>query len=341
MKSRFNQILLISLILLFGCIGPKEDSYDFSKPIESTEYFDFYSSPWINLHHFLYNYATWQRDSVEQDSIYYNLLSKLEANELTKFHLAVSYYQEKLIGDDLRTGDKNHPLKLWLIDQQTLQLPTNPELPEFDQVMMDFLPVYQKYVWNYHNERNLWVLKDNIELINRIEKAAVQKLETLTKSKWQERKIRVDISYHSKYERPYTNTRPTVMMVMDSKRNYKPAGNWIELLLHEASHHLIFSDEGFIGETIIEAGKRIDKKLPRSLSHAYLFYFSGIVAKELLEEQGIEEYELYMVRNRVFEWSYPILEKNLRQYLKTQSGLDKASEQVILDAHEFFDQQNN
>ena len=103
----------------------------------------------------------------------------------------------------------------------------------------------------------------------------MERLVKLTRHEWEKEKIRVDISFHSKLERPYTTTHEAVHVVMDSGNNANPPGNWLELLFHESSHHLIFPSKCYVSEVIAVSETETGLKAPRSLWHAYLFILPG------------------------------------------------------------------
>ena len=109
----------------------------------------------------------------------------------------------------------------------------------------------------------------------------------------------------------------------------QPYGNWLELLYHETSHHLIGSRTGFVGGTITDVAQTTEGRLPNGLWHSYLFYFSGKVTQQLLQSEGIEDYTLYMVRNRVFSRTFPLLDKYLPGYLAGEKSLATVTAEII------------
>jgi len=132
-------------------------------------------------------------------------------------------------------------------------------------------------------------------------------------------------------ERPYTSLSPTHVVMISSPKAGHPKGNWVEILYHEASHHLIFGRSGFVGGTINDVAGILKKRPLRSLWHAYLFYFSGVVTRDALRKQGIKDYQLYMIRNRVFSFYFPYLEKHLPSYINRKTTLKDATEAIFRD----------
>lgn len=128
-----------------------------------------------------------------------------------------------------------------------------------------------------------------------------------------------------------TTVRAATHIVMDSKTSVHAEGEWIELLLHEACHHLISSSSGFVGGTILDVSDIMGKKAPRQLWHSFLFYFSGKVAQNLLTKEEMKECELYMVRRNVFAAYFPLLDKHLPAYLANEANLAEATEKIMED----------
>ncbi len=185
-----------------------------------------------------------------------------------------------------------------------------------------------------HEASNKQVLENNWDLLTNTEDTVVSRFTDLTRQYWQAEKIRVDICYFAKStrrnmrNRPYTPLNPT-HVVMNSSNQSVPKGDWVEMLYHESSHHLIGTASGFIGGTIMDVAEKLGVRAPRQLWHAYLFYFSGRVSQEVFFEQGIKDYELYMYRNKVFTWYSPYLEKYLDVYMNNKLTLKDATEQMI------------
>ena len=317
-----------------------------TKPMEATippgyltesQLFEFYSHYWLNLHHFLYNKAdVYTKKSIEE-TITTAVWEQMKVSEKETFIAALAFYRDNLIEEDLRTGDYHYTFKNWVIQQKgNANLPNNSAFDSHINILNKVHTNYTKYWWRKHQEKNLQVLEDNRALIEKLEGNAKNELAQLTKSEWQAEKIRVDICYFAKLGRPYTSTNPT-HIVMNVGRNAKPAGNWFELLFHEASHHFIFPISGFVGETIKQAEVELEIKAPRGLWHGYLFYFTGKVSQDLLIKEGIKDYELYMVRRKVFARFYPLLDQHLPAYLKGKISLLECTKKIITD----FEEANN
>ena len=329
-------ILLIGTTLLFGQHSktepPKVPGY-----LGETSYYVFYSHYWFNMHHFFQQEALTSEVS-QKSTIPETVWNQLSDPYKEKLNKVITYYKENLIDKDLRMSDYMSDFKQWVIAQDENGFSSLPD--KFKEHLAQLLTVdkiYRDVFWQGHLASNQEILDDNLQLITNTEHHVVDTLSSLTRQRWQIDKIRVDINFFAKSSRrnmrnrPYTSLFPTHVVMNSSGAADTPRGNWLELLYHESSHHLISSVSGFIGGTIKDIEDATGEKAPRSLWHSYLFYFSGNVTQEALKTQGIEGYEPYMIRNKVFSRHLPHLEKHLPSYINHDLTLKDATERIIND----------
>lgn len=317
------RLLLICLILL-----PLNAAAQMA-PTDTTKYYDFHINYWFNAHHFLWLESFM---NLEKDSTL--VTEKLSKKDRVIWDEAVNYYKENLTEKDLRTSDYMDGFKKWM---RTWRKTFGP-IPEAYKPHMDVLmavdPVYEKYFWPRHLAACQKVLDDNIAIIRAIESDYVDQITTLTRQFWEFEKIRVDITYVAKASkwnlrnRPYTSLFPTHVVMNAVGENAVP-GNWIELLFHESAHHLILPSTYFVGGTINDYLEVNDLQPPRQLWHAYIFYFTGQISKQLLNAHGIEYEATYMERNGVFSRYFPLLEQHLKPYLRREVTLPDATAAFI------------
>ena len=99
-------------------------------------------------------------------------------------------------------------------------------------------------------------------------------------------------------------------------------------MIEPSSHHLIFPSKCYVRRIIQEVEEELGLEAPRGLWHAYFFYFSGVVTNDLLKEEGLDDYELYIVRKRSFHWVFPMLDQNLPDYLNGTSSLKECTKNI-------------
>ena len=246
----------------------------------------------------------------------------------------IQYYSDNIIKEDLRTGNYNYSFKRWVVKYEPDILPDNEQFTEHIMHINKFKNIYDKYNWAEHLESNKSAYDHNIDLVNIYETRFIENLSEICRAEWQQEKIRVDISFNSKRDIPYSTTRPVTHIVMDSKRSVVTDGEWFELLLHEATHHLINSRTGFVGGTIMNAAETLKLNPPRELWHSYLFYFSGKVSQAILVEEGFNDYQMYMVKYGVFGWIFPFLDHQLPAYFNKDISLMEATNRIIKEFNE-------
>ena len=248
----------------------------------------------------------------------------------------IAFYRTHLLSQDLRMSPYQTSFKEWVIHQADEALTSPPDsMLSHVKALEAISPLYRTYIWPKHKKAIHSCLQSQLEGIKQMEQKVAIKLEELTRSYWQEEKIRVDVCYYAKStswnlrNRPYTSTEPThVVMNIDGEVN-EPYGNWLELLFHEASHHLIGANTGFVAGTIKDVCKVRKAKTPRGLWHAYLFYFSGKVVQNELPSLGINDYQLYMQRNGVFRRYFPLLELHLPSYMSGERTLAEVTTAIL------------
>lgn len=348
-KPSQRQIALLLLLTIFALLtggNAQETAERQQLPgyLGESERFQFYNHYWLNMHHFLQKMAMIAGEQDAEPEIRAQI-SQFSAPDKSEYDAAVTFYTSNLVEKDLRTSEYMYNFKRWVISQKAEKLMDVP--PDFQthvEALNRFDDLYKSAFWESHKAANEGVLKDNLDLILSTEEKAVEQLQQLTGQYWQSQKIRVDITIFGKLrfpkdrDKPYTTISPSTHIIMTASAA-QPAGNWLELLYHEASHHLISGRWGFVGATIRNVAKVTQKKTLRSMWHAYLFYFSGVVTRDLLASEGLEDYELYMVRNGVYSDPYAHLETHLTKYINNEMTLAEATRLIIDDYEKVITQE--
>lgn len=298
--------------------------------ISSTDRFEFYSNFWINMHHMWFRKATQSQDTVWHASFDESFITQLNEEVKATLQKTIDYYREYLVGNSLLFNRALYRIKRLLIQfEQDMAVTAEdwPEARDFIVLLNDSKEIYQKYFWEDHNRQNNQILSDHLELIRKFENPALERISALAQQPWPEEKIRVDISYYANWAGAYTSTRPETHVVIASRAE-KMKNDWLELLFHEPSHAIISDDEYMVGETIQKVSEELKLDPPRQLWHSLLFYFSGIAVQDLMKAEGVE-YELYMIRNDVFDRHHEVILKYMPEYVNRNSELDEALKKLI------------
>jgi hypothetical protein len=328
MKSRKINFILLALFLS-SSLSTAQQRIALS---DTTKYYDITVNYWFNMHHFLWLEAFM---NTEMDSTL--ITQSLSSENLAQLNIALTYYKEGLVEEDLRMSDYQTSFKEWITSDKAQMDDIPAEFQDHMEVLMSFNETYEKLFWPEHFKACKEVLIENLPLIESTEEAYVDKITKLTRQFWDFEKIKVDLTYYAKSSdwnprnRPYTSIFPT-HVVMNAVGENDVKGNWVELLYHESAHHLILSSNYFIGGTIKDVVEAKNLKSPRQLWHAILFYLTGEISKDLLEKEKIPYPETYMQRNNVFGSSHALLEKHFRPYIDRKVTLAQAVEDFILDS---------
>ena len=330
-KVFFGAVLLLGIVSLYL---PAQSLPEPTAPppatdvVDSTRYFHFHSNLWINMNHFLFKIAK-NHKSIPDDSLSAQpIFEGLSAEDKSQFAEILRYYRDNLIEKDLAFSGYFYRLKSWMAK---VSLEDTLAVGEFEKEHIDLLnrykPLYIRHFWDTHHQRNMAVLAENREMIRKFEENTVTQLSKLTREKWPDQ-IRVDISYYANWAGAYTTNRPAHVVTSTADRLI--AGDWIETLFHEASHTLIGRRRGAISNAITSVAEKLELQTPRGLWHGILFYLAGRVIQDQLNANGID-YELYMVREKVFDSYYPHLVKHVEPYISGDAKLFAMVENLIVD----------
>jgi len=278
------------------------------------------------MHHFLHYEAMRRAEG-------YRPLVRLQSfaeREMAVLDSAIRFYQKELIDLDLRRSSYMENFHEWIRLQQGKQLRAAP-LPFRSHVaqLNAVADIYRRRYWPKHQAEIGQLLRRNWDALLSIEESLRDSLSLLCRQNWQSTLIRVDLVRYGKSsrrnirDRPYSRIEPArVVLYTDDE----PMGNWLELLFHEASHHLILSSEGFVAGTIADVAATMDAQAPRSLWHAYLFYFTGRLLEGVFEDS---DYTMYMKRNAVFDRYFPHLQAHLPSYMRGERTLAEVTREII------------
>lgn len=324
-----KKILLPLLIVIISQTAKSQDHIQ-----DSTIGFSFEINYWFNLHHFL-----WLESflNVHKDSTVIHQTIPTDFQE--GINKGLEYYKMNLVKYNLRSSDYMSEFKNW-VTSSSFDLEFVPEkFQEHVNTLKEVSESYKKFLWPVHKAACVEVLEDNIELIRKTEKEFAYGITELARQPWQRDKIKVDITYFGtastwNYKhRPYTTLFPT-HVVMTAVGENDIDGNWVELLYHEAAHHLILSSKYFIGGTIEDVCEVMNIEPPRQFWHSYLFYMTGELVKKIFLENNLDYKTTYMVREGVYGRYYSLLDTHLKSYMERKITLEEATRNILTDLNE-------
>ncbi len=282
--------------------------------------FEFHSSFWMNLHHFLYQQARLRQltlsssrgpvGRVEGSTTQPNSTwepagqstgrgakpsaggpetGALTPEEHKAWTTALDYYAGDLAGRDLLFNGDMVNIKNRLAELEScteLSGRSSPRCasglrPEMVTVLERAAPVYRARWWPAHDRSNrAWVASVG-PMVRKLGGELAQQLSETYHAEWPAGQLRVDVVFYGGPFGAYTTLDPVRLTVSSSDpRNQDSAA--LEVLFHEASHALA----GAVRDAIVSECRMRGKPIPRDLWHALLFYTTGEMVKRALIAPG-------------------------------------------------------
>ena len=275
--------------------------------------FGFQSGFWINLHHFLFQYAVERSADDRAGPI------KLTPEQASDWDSALSYYREQFQGEDLLRRDMA-VIKNALADAgNERSLDSSGLDSELVAALEAAAPIYRAVWWQGHDRSNRSRIDQLLPLVTRHEDWLKVRLSDIFRTEWPEPRIRTDVVFHANWAGAYTTLHPT-RITISSQDSSQPPQESLEILFHEASHALISKVRASISERARSLGKLLRRK---SLWHAVLFYSTGEVVR-----QRVPGHTPYAVKHGLWERAWPdhlaVLEKEWKPYLDGNREFDAA-----------------
>lgn len=252
------------------------------------------------MHHFLYELASEQQlKHLKGDGSNYMdigdslAFEKLPAKDSAVMGQAIQYYRDSLIDKPLLFSGKR---LRWLQTQPTAQAITDTGLSyPFSDILNRVKPIYQSQFWPRHQQHNLQLFQEYMELIEQTENAVVEKMERFSGKQWLGT-VRVDLSTYGNWASAYSPNDDNI--VVSSIDPALHSTLYVEFIFHESSH-LLFSRNSPFRITLFKTAREMEITYPRNLWHAAMFYLSGLSTRDALQGQGIQ-HQLIMPQKSVF-----------------------------------------
>jgi hypothetical protein len=288
--------LLVCLALFLSPLVPSARGQAVDSAYGPLPVFEFHSSFWVNLHHFLYHEARAREASkasaaaasksagptLKKDPGSVAALSQVEQ---LAWDGAISYYIANLVHKDLLVNIDLILLKDQLGDFEDCSELTGRKVKYCDAglpgnigtILEAAAPVYRAHWWADQDRANRrWVARVD-PLVREQGVGLSQRLADIYQAKWPKEMIRVDVSAYANAYGAYTTLDPLrVTIASTDPNNQGPEA--LAVLFHEASHDIARPVENAIER---ECRQR-DKAVPRDLWHALIFYTTGEVLSPVL-----------------------------------------------------------
>ncbi len=299
-----------------------------------TAKFEFNINFWVNLHHFLYQESYMQLNH-DSSLVTADFAQKLNPKELMLWHSTITFYKNEVHKTHFFHSDFMNAISSQLKrSKNQIKMPENQDITPLLMQLKDFSEIYQKYFWAQHYEQNLNIIEQHLVSIKSIEVPLAIELSSLFQCQWQSENIRVDVSVFGALNRfslrniPYSTLGPTNIVMTSSGALAQEPQLWLELLFHEASHHLVPHNTGFVANTIKKVSTKLNVEPPRGLWHAYLFYIAGKVTHEKLKPFKFSGNQMYMEKFKIFSTLYPKL-RQLDFYINHEKSMEQVTQSIL------------
>lgn len=312
MSERIQRLLLTAALLATGAAGAspgasKTETAAVRAPFLATELFAFHSEPGINLHHFLFRWATveappgarvpefpeiplWESDRAH--------LSQLTEAERRTWTEALAFYGDRLVGRSLLFDRELVAIRDALTGKSSRE-----KVAEADRVVFEHLdrclPIYERHWWSRHDRTNReWVVA-MVPLLVRHERRIASRIAAAYEDDWPSPPNRVDVLPYSNRTSAYTTAEPHSAISSASPALQLPWG--FEILFHEHSHSNALEQP--LRATVHGAFEGYGLRPPRNLWHVLLFATAGEVVRSVRVAAGEADYTPYAQEYRVFTQS--------------------------------------
>ena len=253
-------------------------------------FFDFHSAFWVNLHHYLHALSR------SGGPLNESLPDSATASEREIWTAAVASYRERfgkrslLFDDELVTAN----LELMRLESSATLSATVPA--SMRTVLTSAAPIYRAHVWSAHDKANRATIAAAQDLVAKYGATIAPRLAASFDSTWPSQPIRVDVVHDAGPPgNAYTVSEPTHITMAASDPRYRGI-DLLEILFHEASHRW----DATLMREVDEAAKPLNRRPPRDLWHALLFFNAGAITSETLAAAGIRDYQMYADKQKLF-----------------------------------------
>ena len=273
----------------------ESEAMDSSLPV-----FEFHSSFWVNLHHFLYHEARARMAAKEDGATATQKTdgpvlkqsggsgSGLTPGQQKLWDDAVAYYIANYAGKDLVVNIDLILLKNQLGDFEACTELTGKKQSRCDAglpgqigpILESVAPIYRAHWWADQDRANRrWVARV-APLVREQGVGLSERLADIYQTRWPRERIRVDVCAYANAAGAYTTLDP-LRVTIASTDSRNQGAEAFEVLFHEASHSIALPVEAAISREC----KQRDKPIPRNLWHALIFYTTGEVLRPIMKGQ--------------------------------------------------------
>jgi len=262
----------VNLVRRLACLALLLSPTLFAAPAAQAGPFEFHSDFWLNLHHFLY----------EQASSHAKRTSDLAGDEKIAWDKALAFYRQTMVTHDLLFDPHMQAIDTELAEDETLpKLVVNGTDGALWDTLNSVAPIYRSHWWPAHDQANSNYIAAALPLIQHYGPTFIKQLTAAYETSWPKDPIRVDVSEYANWAGAYTYTYgwSRIHEIVSSSDDANLGNAALEVLFHEATHGIVPSKSGRLADQISLASKTHGVQTPKDLSHIFIFYTAGELAR--------------------------------------------------------------
>ena len=209
--------------------------------VAGTSRFALHANPWVNLHHFLYQWARAEaRPAAGRRPLVPVAerpeLERLDTAERQAWREAVDFYAEQLIQYDLLFDADMRWAAVQLGGARALTGVDGQRMPDgWVAALERGAPIYLKHWWPRHEKANRDWIADTVPRLERFGETIATGLAAVYGGRWPAEAVRVDVTAYANWAGAYTSDDPAHITVSSIDPDIQQWGA-LEILMHEVSH---------------------------------------------------------------------------------------------------------
>ena len=291
-------------------------------------HFEFHSSFWINLHHFLYVAARAhlhtrdsRREAVAGVADELRELESLPAEERRAFESAVHVYQATLAQRDLLFDEGMRDLSTAIAQQESSLMLDAPIDAKVAAALRTAAPVYRALWWGRHDQSNRRWVASVEPLLAQHGAALAERIAGIWSTRWPAERLRVDVCAYADWAGAYTVVRPSRITIGSSDPDLS-GSHALEVLFHEAMHGI----GSRVPPLLRRKAEPAKKEVPPNLIHALIFYTAGDAVRRRIPAHVPYAESFGVWRRLGFR---DLLDQAWRPYLDGSSTLEEALDRIV------------
>jgi hypothetical protein len=264
--------------------------------VTKTTRFEFHSDAWINLHHFLYQWAREDLGLVRGRTPMAERadVANMSGSDRDIWMDAVRFYRESV-------GARWHlDLENLRFNQHLVSLGGDAAAEPPDTIqgiaaaIGSAMPIYRKLWWPQHDRGNrAWIAK-LVPLLRKHEERFVELTRRVYEAKWPDSPFRVDVSAYFNSRAGYTSLEGHIVAYSTDPASQDLYA--LEMLLHEVQHAQVIGDQVASHSALAPAFQAAGAKQPDNLWHALIFATAGEFVRAAASAEQLPEHTPYWIQ---------------------------------------------